>query len=361
MRMLQTGEWGRVGLTLSILCSVMISGHPTRVDARAAGPPSFSDGNWKAKFSVHSVATLDVTTLEAVYGGDMDIISSGGELDGQWTLNGIGVYLGDISGDAIFTGSGKIGGSSADPKISTSTFVVHVDIVVSGTAISQSVDMGSGGGMSLTLVSATCNQVTADIVTPAMSGYQSAGAAATVTGSFVAIRVGDLLAGDATNYMSEVADLLADAEDLKQKAINEKGVDFEILNNLVTKAENLSLALKQNLDCGQGGEKQFLTIITDVISDLAYFALQNPHLFTTQELSRLAFVALQVGALGSGSANPQQAAELKAKFVQEFDDRLNDALSNKSCNEATQILVSAGALGDPALKQYANEVVAAVC
>jgi len=358
MKRFQPGKWGKTCLALFILCSQVFSFRPIRA---ANNPPSFSDGNWEAKFSVTSVAPMDITTLEAVYSGDMDFISSGGELDGQWTLNGIGAYAGDISGSATFTGSGKIKGSSSDPAITTSTFVVNLDIVVSGIAVSQSVDMGGGGSMSLTLLSATCNQVTADIVTPAMSGYQSAGIPATVTGSFVAIRVGDLSSEDATDYMKEVGDLIAEAEDLKQKTINEKGVDFEILNNLVTKAGNLSTALKQNLDCGQGGKKQFLTIITDVIADLANFALQNPHLFTTQELSRLAFVALQVGALGSGAANPQNAAELKAKFLQEFSDRLTDAQNNKSCSDALQILISAGALGDAVLKQQANDVVAGVC
>ena len=133
------------------------------------------------------------------------------------------------------------------------------------------------------------------------------------------------------------------------------------LNGLVTEAENLNLGLKKNIDCGFGGKKTYLTIITDVVADLANFALDNPHLFTTKELSLLSTAALSVGAMGSGAANPQQAAQLKAKFVQEFSNRLNDAQANSSCTEAVQIQVSAGLLGDPNLKTQAKSAVTAVC
>ena len=349
---------GRLWLFLLILSiSMPVKAQPLK----DSGPPAFRDGEWVGNFGIKAQTTTAVMMMDTTYNGDMNLIASGGQVNGDWKLKGYATYTGDIFGSASFAANGTVGGTSIEPILSTNKFMINMDITVAGMQTEQSVDMGSGGKMGLTLVSATCNQVVADIKAPVTSGYEQAGMASNVSGSFVAVRVSDLQDSDLTDYQQEVGDLLDEAETFKQQAIANQSIDFETLNQLVKKAENLGISLKKNADCGQGGNKLFLTSITLTVTDLAYFALQNPELFTTEELSRLVTAALAVGAMGSGAANPSQAADLTSKFTQEFNNRLSDAQTNKNCSEATQIKVTALMLNNAALKQQAESVISAVC
>ncbi len=354
--------WSRMGLTFLVLMAVTFSTTP--VQARSPSDttlPAFSDGKWAAKFSIHAVAPTKATTLTINYLGDMQFNSSGGSLDGEWLMTGKGIFAGDITGTAAVSSGGKVEGSSADPQLTTKNFIMNLNINAYGTATNTQVDLGSGAQLGLTLTKVTCSQATADIAAPAVANYQSAGINANVTGSFTAIRVGDLLPSAETNYMDEVGNLIDEAETLKQNAVTGNGIDYDKLDELLTKADDLNLGLKKNISCGFGGNKTYLTVITDVIANLAGFALQNPQLFTTEELSRLAFAAVNAGVMGSGASNAQQAAELKEKFVQELSNRLGDAQTNKGCQDAVQIQITAGLLGDSNLKQQAKSVVDAVC
>lgn len=362
MRKSQLYIWNRRGLILFILAAMVFSTTPVHAhNLSGSTPPSFSDGKWSAKFSIHAIAPTTATTLTINYLGNMQFNSSGGSLDGEWLMTGNGTYAGDITGTAAVSSGGKVGGSADNPQITTKNFIMDLNINVSGIATKTQIDLGSGAQLGLTLVNATCSQVTADIAAPAIANYQSAGINATVKGSYTAIRLGDLSSADETNYMQEVGNLIDEAETLKQSVLAGNGIDFDKLNELLTKADNLNLGLKKNIGCGFGGNKTYLTVITDVIANLASFALQNPQLFTTEELSRLAFAAVGVGAMGSGASNAQLAAELKAKFIQELGNRLSDAQNNKGCQDAVQIQITAGLLGDSNLKLQAKGVVDAVC
>lgn len=354
--------WSRLWLVLLVLSTLFFSSTPAQASSSSdTSPPGFRDGEWVGNFSMYTKSVTDVIAMKTSYNGKMGLISSGGELKGDWTLSGMSTYTGSITGLAVFDGGGKVSGSSIDPVISTSKFIANMDVAVGGVQTQTSVDMGSGGHMSLKLISATCSQVIADIEAPVNAGYNQAGMNASVSGSFTATRVADLTGANATDYQKEVGDLLDEAEALKQQAIDNNGIDFGTLNQLISKAENLNTAIKKNAACGQGSGKQFLTIITGSVISLIQFALSHPELFTTEELSRLVTAALAVGAIGSGSANPQQAADLLTKFAQEFSNRLDDAQTNKSCTDATQILLVASMLKDASLKQQADSVVKAVC
>ena len=362
MKYLPSNVWSRLWLVSLVLSTLFFSSLP----AQASGlleksPPGFRDGEWVGNFSMYTSSVTDVMKMQTSYKGEMGLISSGGQVNGEWTLSGFASYTGDITGAATFDGGGKVTGTSIEPMISTSKLVAYMDVAVGGVHTQQSVDMGSGGNMSLKLISATCSQVMADIEAPVSNGYSQAGMKASVSGSFVATRVADLKGANVTEYQKQVGDLLDETEALKQKAIDDNGIDFEALNQVVSKAENLEIAIKKNAECGQGADKQFLTLVTGTVIDLAYFALSKPELFTTGELSRLLMAAIGVGAMGSGAANSQIAADLLTKFTQELTDRLGDAETNKNCMEATQILVAAGALKNPALKQQADSVMTAVC
>lgn len=354
--------WSRLWLVSLVLSTLFFSSMPAQAsDLSETLPPAFRDGEWIGNFSMHTNSMNSVMKMQTSYKGEMGLNSSGGQVNGEWTLSGMSTYTGDITGAAVFDGGGKVSGSSTDPLISTSKLVAYMDITVGGVHTQTSVDMGSGGNMSLKLISATCNQVIADIEAPVSNAYGQAGMQANVSGSFTATRVADLKEANAIEYQKQVGDLLDEAEALKQQAVDNNGIDFETLNQLVSKAENLGTAIKKNAECGQASGKQFLTLITGTIIDIAYFALSKPELFTTGELNRLVMAALAVGAMGSGAANPQLAADLLAKFTQEFTDRLNDAQDNKNCMEATQILLAAGVLKNAALKQQADSIMTAIC
>lgn len=348
--------WRRRGLVLLLLVALFVS---SGFDQKT--PPGFRDGEWLAKFSMVSTASTQVMKMKTGYSGTVGFISAAGKLSGEWTLEGTATYTGDISGSAAYHGGGKIGGLSTEPVLSTSTFVVDEDITVSGMHTKQSLDMGSGTSLPLKLLSATCNQVIADIQSPTNSAYQDSGMTGYASGSFVATRIDDLFEDNSVDYSYQLSELLDQAEALKLKAFDQGGIDFASLDDLVAKAENLQMALMKNAACGDTGGKQFITAITKTITDLAYFALSNPELFTTSELNRLLAAAVGVGAIGGGAANPEIAIDLKAKFAKEFSDRLADAEANKNCNDAVDIKLAGYLLKNPALEQQAEQVMDAVC
>lgn len=356
MKSTRSKMWARHWLVSLVLIAVFAS-----TGFAEKSPPGFRDGEWVANFSMYTTSSTDVMKMKTTYSGQMGLISAGGQVSGEWILTGTANYTGDITGIAVFDGAGKVSGTSTEPLISTSKFVAEMALNVNGMETQQTVDMGSGGNMPLTLISSTCNQVIADIQAPTNDAYKQAGMTGYASGSFVATRVDDIFESNSVDYQYQVSELLDQAEALKQKAFEQGGIDFATLNNLVSKAENLQTAIKKNTECGEMGDKQFLTVITKTVTDLAYFALSNPELFTTGELNRLVMAALSVGAMGSGAANPQVSADLLAKFSQEFTDRLGDAESNKNCMEATQIKLASLALNNAALKQQAEQVMTAVC
>jgi hypothetical protein len=323
--------------------------------------PAFSDGEWTGVFSMVTSSTTDVTDIVTSYKGNLGFLSAGGTLDGEWTMNGTSNYAGDITGFAKFEAGGKVAGTSYALQFVTSKFTAHMELVVAGMPTSQDVDLGKGAGMELLLKSATCSQATADIEAVTASNLQSAGMPSDVNGSFTAVRVKDLSAANQVDYMIEVGDIIEQAEAYKQKIKDGQTTSFIELNKLVSKADSLNMAIHKNIECGLGGKKQFLTMITDVVAGIASLALDNPHLFTTDQLNRLLFVAVHVGAVGSGAVNSQQAAELESKFIKELTDRLNDAQSNNNCYDALVIQISAGTLGNAGLKQQAADLVNSMC
>jgi hypothetical protein len=352
----------KLGVVSLLFITVFVSSIP----AQAGGlpektPPGFRDGEWTGSFSMVTSMQTDVTSVNTSYNGQVGLNSASGQVKGDWTLSGTSTYSGDISGTAALHGGGKISGSSTEPVLSTSTFVVDMNITVAGMQTQQSVDMSGGAQMPLTLTSSTCSQVIADIEAPTNEAIAQSGQAGYASGSFVAVRVGDLTGTNSVDYQKQLGELLQQAEALKLKAVQKEGIDFQTLNDLVSKAENLQTAIKKNTSCGDVSDKQFLTAITNTIISLAYFALSNPELFTTGELNRIVMAALGVGAMGSGATDPKVSADLMAKFAQEFTDRLGDAQAGKNCMEATQIMLGGAALGDAALKQQAEQVMAAAC
>lgn len=363
MKAFRSRRWGMVCLIALLLSSHPVSFTPVKASQlmNDSPLPAFSDGKWAGKFSIYTNSSTDVTDIITTYKGDLGFISAGGKLDGEWIMSGLSTYAGDITGSATFDAGGKVTGTSYALQMDTKHFIAHINIVVAGMATSQDVDMGDGAGMELLLKSATCSQANADIAALVTSQMNSAGMQSEVSGSFTAVRVGDLSAADQVDYMNAVADLIDKAEAFKQKVKNGQTTSYNELNKIVSQADSLNMAITKNLDCGLGGKKQFLTVVTDVVASIVTLAMANPHLFTTDQLNRLLFVAVHVGAIGSGAVNTQQAADLEAKFTQELSDRLNDAKDNNNCYDALVIQIASGTLGNTTLKQQAQSVVDAIC
>jgi hypothetical protein len=350
-------RWGRIFfIGIFLLSSILTSSPVAASNLSDSKIPAFSDGEWLGKFSMYTHSSTKVMDMVTNYKGDAGFLSTGGKLAGEWVLTGSSSYTGDIQGSAKFDAGGKVTGTSYALQFVTSKFIAHMNVSVGGVSTTQDVDFGTGAGMELLLKSATCSQATADISSVVAKQYQSAGMQAQVSGSFTAIRKGDLKASNQVDYMNAVGELLDKAEAYKQKLKEGQVTSYSELNDIVSQADSLNLAIRKNIQCGLAGKKQYLTIITNVVADIAYLALENPHLMTTDQLNRLLFVAVEAGATGSGAVNTEQAADLGAKFLQEFTDRLNDAKENKNCYDATIIELAAGMLGNEALKQEAQSV-----
>jgi hypothetical protein len=345
------------GISFATLPALLFMVMPVKA---ASLPPAFSDGQWKGSYSVHAKAPFGGFTWDGYYNGDLVFESAAGALDGLWTLHGAGQYSGSITGSATYLGGGKVGGTASVPNLLVEEIDVTVNIIAAGFPVSQTTSVNDGG-LEIKLVSSTCTQAVGDISTPVIGNYQSAGVNPNVTGSFSAVRVGSLKKVDPQKYLDAVSALMDQADAFKQDVLGGKKIEFDQLDALVTKAESLALAIQKNQACGQGGNKSYLTVITDIVAELVKFALAHPSGFTTDELGRLLQAALRVGAMGSGAANQQQAAELAAGFLQEYDNRLTEAVNKNDCEGAISIKAAAFGLGDPDLITQAGEVVAIIC
>lgn len=357
------GERGIVLLALLLL--TFTTSVPAKASPASAGsPPAFSDGQWSGNFSIHADISFSggATTVVGSFLGNMDFLSQAGALDGtfKYTSTAKETVQGG-SGTASGVGTGTIKGTSDLPTLQVTGETVTIDATVQGIPVHTTQSTGAGIPFQVQLVSATCNQVVGDIATAVKNTFQSAGASANASGTFVAYRTGDLKGTDVPSYSKEAGDLLDSAEVFKKEVMAGNGIDFGTLNDLVSKAEQLALAIKKNNQCGLGSNKTYLTLVTSIVADIANFALDNPQYFTVGQLGRLAAAALRVGAIGSGAANPSDAAALQAKFAKEMDNRLTDAVNNNNCDQITSIFVATGAIGDSHLKQQATTAMNAVC
>lgn len=124
----------------------------------------------------------------------------------------------------------------------------------------------------------------------------------------------------------------------------------------MSKAKQLSLAIKKNSQCGLGNNKMHLTLITNIVSDIANLALDSPQYFTATQLGRLAAAVRRVGPICSGASNPSEASARQAKYAKEYGNRLTDAVNNNNSDQITSIAVASAAIGDCHLKSQEQSV-----
>jgi hypothetical protein len=206
------------------------------------------------------------------------------------------------------------------------------------------------------IASATCSRVVGDFVASIAEQYSGAGVANPyTTGSFVANRIGNLTGEDLVDYNNDVAEIMQDAEDLRDATLKTGEIDWVGLQLLMSKAEIIAGALEKGERCGISKAHEFLGVLADVIADIYRWVLDNPGTINTVDLGRLTYMGVRMGVTGSGAPNQQQAAELESAMVAELSQRLEVAIANNYEGEIIDVYIAQGPLGDSDLKARATE------
>jgi len=203
----------------------------------------------------------------------------------------------------------------------------------------------------LVIESATCSQVIGDFTQQLAAGLMSQGFATNLYGRFVAVRKGDADPGaDAL-----LADLLANANELVQAAAA-GNLDAASLIEVVERAEDFSVGLKKNADCGfVAGPGTFNNALTGLIRDLLDAVITNSDLFDTSELFLLLTIGLRVGAVGQGAVDQAASDNIIGNFKSIFSDRIDAAVAAGDDTELELLVVAATAFGwDDLLKKAAQ-------
>jgi hypothetical protein len=350
--------------TLLICALLILSSTAPGYASNPASTTAFAEGKWAGVFSVHGNLTFEGgVTWAGFYNGKLDFISTGGELEGNFTYIGKGhLEMDSGSANAEYEILGDVLGISDAPMLQGTSMKIDIDGMIAGTVVITTLTFTENmGALPIYLISATCNQVVGDIETPVQQNFDDLGIQNSITGTFSAVRIGDVPEEFATNYQLEAGDLIDEAEAFKKAVTDTNKIDFAQLNDLITQAEKLGIGLKKNSDCGFGKSSDYLTIISDIIADISNFALKNAHLFSADDLGRLINAAIRVGVMGSGAPNQTQASDLANKFKFALENKLADAKQNNDCKQAISVQIAAGLLGDVNLKQSAAQEVSNLC
>ena len=93
-----------------------------------------------------------------------------------------------------------------------------------------------------------------------------------------------------------------------------------------------------------------------MIADLIKLAYDNPQLFDTELLVRLARAGAELGVLGPNAAKPAAAAEAADQLSEMFEKRQEDAAEAKDCRELGSIVGGAGHIRNLTLAERATRL-----
>jgi hypothetical protein len=321
-----TKKW-RVLISLAPILALLLAVAPPRTAPVLAQPPaerpSFVDGHWQGSYYVVGSTQIDTMLAIVAYSGKLDFLSRAGDLQGEYDFGGSGVFLWPDggTGEGAYQGGGRIFGPSDGLEMKGTNLEVDITVNVGGIEAGASVIFGPEDSLPFTilLVSATCSYAVGDIETPVIANVQSVGGQIhAIKGSFSATRVEDLAAEENPNYYIESAQLLYDVIEFGKQAEEQGGIDFDELEDLLERAEDLARAVKRNTECGlQDDPAKYLSPISMAVAQLAAFALHNAELFNTAELRRLIIAALRTGTMGAGAVNAETAKKLEEGFLEE--------------------------------------------
>jgi hypothetical protein len=333
-------------LAATLVMSVALTASPVMAQD-LEGRVSLADGVWEAVMLSFSTVAVEGGGAAADFRGNASFLSVDGVLEGEWTVGGSGVVTAEgASGTAEYSGGGNVTGSADQPLFPATNLHIEANIVIDGVARRLSQDLPAGDSfIRVELTHATCSQV--------IGQWEYATGGLDAHGTFVAIRVEDLVPGAETDYNAEVTELIGEAIDFREATIRTGLVDVAALARITNRAQNLNRSLRRATECDPDPPEhaeRYLSLIAGVISDLVGFALDNPLLFDDAALKALSQALVNTGAAGAADAvwdglRAEWADRLEAAIEAGDEYAILDAISGAAIIGAWDLI----AIGEAAL------------
>jgi hypothetical protein len=306
----------------------------------------FPDGSFTGTLVyTGEIAKAGVFAFGGLDGELVVVVNGGSVVDGGFKVAGsaAATVAGAGGGNGEIQASGTIIGTAVEPVLRGESAVFTGSATVQGFTVPFSFSAGAAELVPAPMVieSATCSQVVGDFTQQFEAALTAEGFATNLYGRFVAIRAGDADPG----AEALLSDLMTAADDLVQAAAA-GDVDAASLIEVVERAEDFSVGLKKNADCGIiGNPGAFNTALTGLIRDLLETVITNPDAFTTGDLVELLSIGVRVGAVGQGAVDQATSDKIIGNFKNIFSDRIDAALAAGDEAELQLLLIAANMFG----------------
>jgi hypothetical protein len=271
-------------------------------------------------------------------------VNGGSVVDGSFQLAGSAASTVTGGGaNGTIDVSGIIDGNAVQPVMRGQSASFSGTASAEGFVIPFSISFGAGDMQPapMAIESATCSQVVGDFTQQFEAALSAQGFATNLYGRFVAIRQGDADPG----AEALLSDLVTAADELV-KAAATGNVDAAALIEVVERAEDFSVGLKKNADCGiVGNPGAFNTALTGLIRDLLETVITNPDAFTTGDLVLLLSIGVRVGAVGQGAVDQATSDKITGNFKDIFSDRIDAAIAAGDEAELKLLVLAASMFG----------------
>jgi len=314
-----------------------------------AAKPSmpFPPGKWKGKgiwtgsISGNQVGATVVGA--AVYDFELNVDPEG-NIDGLWTLGPTKVNVAMPAGESasgIISGMGGLAGNGSATVNGTYTISITIPSVgVSG----YEVDLPAEGSFWPT--TGSCTFVQGDMANQARDNQQAVAFATSVVGPFTAKRIaapGDDGTQSWDESYVELVEKMSELLGAPNPSTSEVlalviGVD-EFNANLV-KASECNEA-PSNLEKGKQPYTWFIERFTELMNKI----LDNPAAYSGADIAEMLIASVNIGAVGSAAPDQAAAAQLKAKFEQVLNQKLDDDIAKGDKVDAVLIYLAAAQAG----------------
>jgi hypothetical protein len=336
-------------LLMSVLSLLAISITPA-----VAGPtgPNFAipDGEWQGSLGAYYLWEMTGSAGIWSWNGDMHFFSEAGELTGDSAVTG--------------TGSGETDAAMAIGTLNAQVAIFGSAFAPQFQAVGGSLDFTAGSGgftadfsfpidasgtvpVPIKLFQVTCSQVSGDYDDFLISFGSSMGVTLSdVTTLFSAVRIADLAAESKDDFQNELNELVSQATDFLKDTKTNQSLDQTTLLHLMTRAEELALALRKNNDCGYMQNWTFALPIANMVAEIIDFAFNNPAYFTNDDILLLTETAVRAGVIGTGAVNPALDTEMRSKLGALIGVKLDDLDSaGGGCQALIPLWIAANTVG----------------
>jgi hypothetical protein len=291
-----------------------------------------------------------VFTIDAVVGTDSSVT-------GTWTLAptvehaSFSTLGGAADGDLTVTGNGILAGSDTDIVV-TGTLTVQGDVTVSSPqlgVVTLPVDEAEPADGSFALTASTCSRVDADLAATGRFAQTAAGFATSVTAPFVGTKVTAATSADWANQLADLENriqgwLTATADgDITPVTVESLLVllgDIRSFNDYM-----ITLAPCEDVPADLAKGMIADTIFTKLVAKLAYAVASDADQFDPTVLAAVTFAAVEVGAIGTASADPQTAQNLDGTLHDAVAAKLDSAIAAGDETGITQLTLAAEQAG----------------